>query len=148
MPPHSGQRVASVPRPLPQIPRSIYLARRRPDLTQTVSFCCDLPKDLAAALAPRARNLLTVPAVSQANLPQGGPMPSTRNPGRVAGLWYLLLVFGGPIRLIYIPSKLFVHGNAAPTASNIPSHACLFRFAIVTNPFTPVILISPPLPLY
>jgi hypothetical protein len=40
-------------------------------------------------------------------------MTSTRNPGRVAGLWYLLLVVIGPLRLIYIPSKLFVHGNAA-----------------------------------
>ena len=38
-------------------------------------------------------------------------MRSTRDPGRVAGLWYLLLVILGPLRLIYIPTKLFVHGN-------------------------------------
>jgi hypothetical protein len=42
-------------------------------------------------------------------------MRSTRNPGRVAGLWYLLLVLLGPLRLIYIPSKLFVAGNAPAT---------------------------------
>ena len=41
-------------------------------------------------------------------------MSSTRNPGRVAGLLYLLLL-AGPLRLLYIPSKLFVHGNATAT---------------------------------
>ena len=35
-------------------------------------------------------------------------MPVIRDPGRVAGVWYLLLVFIGPLRLIYIPSTLFV----------------------------------------
>ena len=53
-------------------------------------------------------------------------MSSTRNPGRVAGLLYLLLVIFGPLRLIYIPSKLFVHGNATATASNIVAPDCLF----------------------
>jgi hypothetical protein len=46
-------------------------------------------------------------------------MSSTRNPGRVAGLWYLLLVLIGPLRLICIPNKLFVSGNAAATVDNI-----------------------------
>ena len=31
-----------------------------------------------------------------------------------------------PLRLIYIPSKLFVHGNATATASNIVAPDCLF----------------------
>ena len=52
-------------------------------------------------------------------------MSSTRNPGRVAGLLYLLLIVFGPLRLIYIPSKLFVHGNATATASNIAAPDCL-----------------------
>jgi hypothetical protein len=43
-------------------------------------------------------------------------MISTRNPGRVAGFWYLLLCVIGPLRLIYIPSKLFVPGSAPETA--------------------------------
>ena len=47
-------------------------------------------------------------------------MSSARNPGRVAGYWYLLLVVLGPLRLI--PNKLFVQGNAAATASNIAAH--------------------------
>jgi hypothetical protein len=75
-------------------------------------------------------------------------MSSTHNPGRVAGLWYLFLVFGGPIRLIYIPSKLFVHGNAAATASNIAAHEWLFRFGIVSVLVDAVILIFLTLALY
>jgi hypothetical protein len=75
-------------------------------------------------------------------------MTSTRNPGRVAGLWYLLLVLGGPLRLIYIPSKLFVHGNATATASNIAAHEWLFRFGIVSDLFGAVILIFLTLALY
>ena len=47
------------------------------------------------------------------------------NPGRVAGLWYLLLVFLGPLRLMYIPNTLFVSGNAAATVNNIAAHQLL-----------------------
>jgi hypothetical protein len=68
-------------------------------------------------------------------------MSSTRNPGRVAGVWYLLLVLAGPVRLIYIPNKLFVHGNATATASNIAAHEWLFRFGIVSDLACAVILI-------
>jgi hypothetical protein len=68
-------------------------------------------------------------------------MNSTRNPGRVAGLWYLLLVVIGPLRLIYIPSKLFVHGNAAATVNNIAAHEWLFRSGIVGDLACAVILI-------
>ncbi len=75
-------------------------------------------------------------------------MSSTRNPGRVAGFLYLLLVLAGPIRLIYIPSKLFVHGNAAATASNIAAHEWLFRFGIVSDLFCAVILIFLTLAFY
>ncbi|MGO8969033.1 MAG: DUF4386 domain-containing protein [Myxococcaceae bacterium] len=65
----------------------------------------------------------------------------TRNPGRVAGLWYLLLIVIGPLRLIYIPSKLFVSGNASATANNIAAHEWLFRFGIVGDLMGAVILI-------
>ena len=68
-------------------------------------------------------------------------MTSTRNPGRVAGLWYLFLSVFAPLRLIYIPSKLFVDGNAAATASNIAAHESLFRFGIVGDLVCAVILI-------
>ncbi len=68
-------------------------------------------------------------------------MTSTRNPGRVAGLWYLLLTVLGPLRLMYIPSKLFVRGNAAATANNIAAHQLLFRLGIVADLICAVILI-------
>lgn len=75
-------------------------------------------------------------------------MSSTRNPGRVAGLLYLLLVLAGPVRLIYIPSKLFVHGNATATADNIAAHELLFRLGIVSDLFCGTILIFLLLALY
>jgi Domain of unknown function (DUF4386) len=75
-------------------------------------------------------------------------MSSTRNPGRVAGFWYLLLVLGGPVRLVYIPSKLFVHGSAAATANSIAAHEWLFRFGIVSDLFCGVVLIFLTLAFY
>jgi hypothetical protein len=68
-------------------------------------------------------------------------MSSVRNPGRVAGLWYLLLVLGGPLPLIYIPNKLFVHGDAAATAANIAAHPWLLRFGMASDLFGAVVLI-------
>jgi hypothetical protein len=66
---------------------------------------------------------------------------STHNPGRVAGFWYLLLVVFAPLRLMYIPSKLFVAGNATATVNNIAAHEWLFRFGIVADLGCGVILI-------
>jgi Domain of unknown function (DUF4386) len=75
-------------------------------------------------------------------------MSSTRNPGRVAGFLYLLLCVAGPIRIIYIPSKLFVHGNAAATAGNIAAHESLFRLGMVSDLFVSAIAIFLALALY
>jgi hypothetical protein len=71
-----------------------------------------------------------------------------RNPGRVAGFWYLLLIAAGPLRLIYIPSKLIVHGNAAATVSNIAAHEMLFRFGIASDLVAALILIFLTLAFY
>jgi len=66
---------------------------------------------------------------------------------RVAGLLYLTLVIA-PLRLIYIPTKLIVSGNAAVTASNIAVHQTLFRLGILTDLFTGVMGIFLTLALY
>jgi hypothetical protein len=68
-------------------------------------------------------------------------MNSARNPGRVVGFWYLLLVLLGPLRLVYIPNKLFVHDNAAATAGNIAAHQWLFRFGMLSDLAGAVVLI-------
>jgi Domain of unknown function (DUF4386) len=75
-------------------------------------------------------------------------MRIARNPGRVAGLWYVLLIVVGPLRLIYIPSKLFVQGDAAATVSNIAAHEFLFRMGIASELAGAVILIFLTLAFY
>ncbi len=68
-------------------------------------------------------------------------MSPTTNPGRVAGLWYLLLIAIGPFFLIYVPDKLYVKGNAAATIGNIAAHERLFRFGILAELIGGIILI-------
>jgi Domain of unknown function (DUF4386) len=75
-------------------------------------------------------------------------MSSTRNPGRVAGWWYLLLVLLGPLRLIYIPEKLFVRGDAAATVNNIAAQEMLFRLGIASQLVGAVVLIFLTLAFY
>jgi len=75
-------------------------------------------------------------------------MRATKNPGRVAGFLYLLLVVAAPFRLLYIPSRLFVSGNAAATTKNIAAHEMLFRLGIVGDLFCGTILIFLALALY
>jgi len=52
------------------------------------------------------------------------------------------------LRLIYIPSTLFVHGNATATAKNIADHELLFRLGIVSDLLSGTILIFLVLALY
>jgi hypothetical protein len=79
---------------------------------------------------------------------QGGGTNRFLNPGRVAGLWYLLVVLLGPVRLIYIPLKLFVHGNAAATVGNVAAHELLVRVGIVADLVCGVVLVFLVLALY
>jgi hypothetical protein len=74
-------------------------------------------------------------------------MTSLSRNARVAGLLYLTLMTA-PLRLIYIPSKLFVHGNATATASNIAAHETLFRLGILSDLFTATMGIFLALALY
>jgi Domain of unknown function (DUF4386) len=75
-------------------------------------------------------------------------MTSTSKNARIAGFLYLLLVIAGPLRLMYIPSTLFVHGNASATANNIAAHETLFRLGIVGDLFCGTIVIFVVLALY
>lgn len=70
-----------------------------------------------------------------------------RNPGRVAGILYLLLLVA-PLRLIYIPSTLFVPGDASATARNILAHETIFRFGMASELFIGVVLIFLTLAFY
>jgi Domain of unknown function (DUF4386) len=60
-------------------------------------------------------------------------MRLTKNPGRLAGLLYVLASILGIIGLIYVPSKLIVDGNAVETARNIAASETLFRFGIAAH---------------
>jgi hypothetical protein len=75
-------------------------------------------------------------------------MPSYRNPGRVAGFWYLLIVLMGPLRLIYIPNKLFVQNDAIATVNNIAAHEFLFRAGIAADLIGAIGLVMLTLALY
>jgi len=75
-------------------------------------------------------------------------MRATDNPGRIAGLLYLLLVVMAPYRLLYIPSRLFVSGDAAATAGNVAAHEMLFRFGMVGDLLCGTILVFLSLALY
>jgi len=55
---------------------------------------------------------------------------STKNPGRFAGLLYVLTSIVGFFAMMYVPDEIIVHGNAAATASNILAHEMLFRLGI------------------
>ena len=60
-------------------------------------------------------------------------MRLTDNPGRVAGLLYLLLAVLGAFSILYVPAKLIVPGDAAATASNILASETLYRLSIVSG---------------
>src|SRR6266853_1557644 len=60
-------------------------------------------------------------------------MSSTKNPGRFAGLLYVLMSVVGFFAMGYVPSKLIVHGNATATANNISASETLFRLGIAVQ---------------
>jgi uncharacterized protein DUF4386 len=60
-------------------------------------------------------------------------MNSTKNPGRFAGLLYVLASIFGFFAMGYVPGKLIVHGNATATANNLAAHEMLFRLGIASQ---------------
>jgi Domain of unknown function (DUF4386) len=70
------------------------------------------------------------------------------NPGRFAGLLYLLGSIPGFFALLYVPSKLMVHGNPTATAHNIAASETLYRLGIVADLAGQTIFIFVALALY
>lgn len=60
-------------------------------------------------------------------------MSFLKNPGRRAGLLYLVFAIPGFFALMYVPNKLIVDGNPTATSINITSHETLFRAGIACN---------------
>jgi hypothetical protein len=75
-------------------------------------------------------------------------MSFTKNPGRFAGSLYILASIPGFFALIYVPSKLIVHGNATATAHNIAASETLFRLGIAANLIGQALFIFVALALY
>jgi len=75
-------------------------------------------------------------------------MNFAKNPGRVAGLLYILASIPGVFALVYVPSKLIVNGNATATAHNIAASETLFRLGIAANLVGQALFIFVALALY
>jgi hypothetical protein len=58
---------------------------------------------------------------------------SRKKTARLAGLLYFVFSLFGFFSLMYVPSKIFVAGDAAATARNIAAHELLFRAGIMGN---------------
>lgn len=70
---------------------------------------------------------------------------SQRKAARVVGFTYLFALVTANFADAYVPSKLFVHGNALETARNILAHERLFRIGVasdLTTFITDVVLIA------
>jgi hypothetical protein len=70
------------------------------------------------------------------------------NPGRCAGLLYATASIPGFFALLYVPSKLIVHGNATATANNIAASETLFRLGIAADLMGQAMFIFVALALY
>lgn len=78
----------------------------------------------------------------------GGDVNITRNKGRAAGLLYILASIPAVFALLYVPSKIIVHGDAAATVRNIASFESLFRFAIAADLISQALFVFVALALY
>src|ERR1035438_4911948 len=75
-------------------------------------------------------------------------MRFTKNPGRIAGLLYVLASAVGIFGLLYVPSKLIVDGNAVETARNIAASETLFRLGIAAHLIGEAVFVFVALALY
>jgi len=75
-------------------------------------------------------------------------MDSIKTRARIAGAIYILASIIGIIRLLIIPKRLIVEGNAAATASNIAAHESFFRLGMFTELVGATLFIFVTLALY
>ncbi|MGB8521328.1 MAG: DUF4386 domain-containing protein [Candidatus Acidiferrales bacterium] len=75
-------------------------------------------------------------------------MSFAKNPGRFAGLLYVLVSIPGAFALLYVPNKLIVHGNATATANNIAASETLFRLGIAAQLISQILFMWVTLALY
>jgi hypothetical protein len=75
-------------------------------------------------------------------------MRFTKDPGRIAGLLYVLASIVGIFGLLYVPSKLIVSGNAVVTARNIAASETLFRLGIAAHLIGEALFVFVALALY
>lgn len=68
-------------------------------------------------------------------------MRLTDDPGRAAGLLYLLMVVLGAFSILYVPSTLVVPGDATATANNILASEGLYRLSIVSGLLSAVVFL-------
>jgi Domain of unknown function (DUF4386) len=68
------------------------------------------------------------------------PYASIRRTARLAGGLYLFLVPLGIISFVYVPSALFVRGDAAATSRNIVASEWLFRGGIVSHVLSQILV--------
>ena len=72
----------------------------------------------------------------------------TENPGRTAGLLYILASIPAFFGLAYVPGKLMVHGDATATAHNIAASETLFRLGIAADLLGQALFVFVSLALY
>jgi hypothetical protein len=75
-------------------------------------------------------------------------MDSPNKVARVAGFLYLIEVVTGIFSLMYVPSRIKVHGDAVATVRNITANEFLFRMDVVVGSIGNVVALVLPLVLY
>ena len=75
-------------------------------------------------------------------------MNTKKREARIAGLIYILIVITAPFSMMYIPSVLFVNGDATATMNNIHASELLFRVGVVCDLITHILFALVVLALY
>jgi len=75
-------------------------------------------------------------------------MSLTNNPGRVAGILYLVGAITAPFSLIYLPRTLVVPGDATATANHVRASETLVRMGIASEVIVSIVFIFVALTLY